>query len=262
MGDAVLVVPTSSSFSPKLLFRTGLHHLAYTQRQNRFLSSMWMSTSISFTASCQRRPRSSRTTARYVSLFRVCIVFILSFYFHTLCLIFVYPTLAVLMGEDNTAFEGLFGFCSISPGGSIGLSNVRVLSVFGFIAFMLSPYILPPAAADITIDWVGSLQLTRKHEAFWFCYINDIVFGILEFLRTPPHVLYIDVGSLARAPRDRWGHGVLLLQVWGVLSRNRDVGGHGKVLYGHRPARGRDHGRGVRLCDASQLYVVNHNWFL
>lgn len=121
---------------------------------------MWMSTSISFTASCQRRPRSSRTTARYVSLFRVCIVFILSFYFHTLCLIFVYPTLAVLMGEDNTAFEGLFGFCSISPGGSIGLSNVRVLSVFGFIAFMLSPYILPPAAADVTIDWVGSLQLT------------------------------------------------------------------------------------------------------
>jgi hypothetical protein len=32
------------------------------------------------------------------------------------------------MGEDNPTFEGLFEFCSISAGGSIGASIVRLRS--------------------------------------------------------------------------------------------------------------------------------------
>lgn len=32
--------------------------------------------------------------------------------------------LPVLVGEDNPAFDGLFEFCSISAGGSIGASSV------------------------------------------------------------------------------------------------------------------------------------------
>ena len=48
-------------------------------------------------------------------------------------------------------------------------------------------------AADIAINWAGGLHHAKKREASGFCYINDIVLGILELLRTYPRVLYIDV---------------------------------------------------------------------
>ncbi|KAF9474338.1 histone deacetylase RPD3 [Pholiota conissans] len=81
-----------------------------------------------------------------------------------------------LFGDDNPAFEGVFEFCSISAGGSICASN-RLAS----------------GAADIAINWAGGLHHAKKREAAGFCYINDIVLGILELLRTYPRVLYIDI---------------------------------------------------------------------
>jgi len=48
-------------------------------------------------------------------------------------------------------------------------------------------------AADIAINWAGGLHHAKKREASGFCYINDIVLGILELLRTFPRVLYIDI---------------------------------------------------------------------
>lgn len=48
-------------------------------------------------------------------------------------------------------------------------------------------------AADIAINWAGGLHHAKKREAAGFCYINDIVLGILELLRTYPRVLYIDI---------------------------------------------------------------------
>ncbi|TFK47015.1 histone deacetylase [Heliocybe sulcata] len=81
-----------------------------------------------------------------------------------------------LVGEDNPAFEGVFEFCSISAGGSIAAAN-RVAS----------------GAADIAINWAGGLHHAKQREASGFCYINDIVLGILELLRTYPRVLYIDI---------------------------------------------------------------------
>ncbi|KAI0053789.1 hypothetical protein FA95DRAFT_1508429 [Auriscalpium vulgare] len=78
-----------------------------------------------------------------------------------------------LVGDDNPGFEGVFEFCSISAGGSIG----RITS----------------GAADIAINWAGGLHHAKKREASGFCYINDIVLGILELLRTFPRVLYIDI---------------------------------------------------------------------
>ncbi|KAG6828309.1 hypothetical protein H0H92_008424 [Tricholoma furcatifolium] len=81
-----------------------------------------------------------------------------------------------LVGEDNPAFEGVFEFCSISAGGSICAAE-RVAS----------------GAADIAINWAGGLHHAKKREASGFCYINDIVLGILELLRTHPRVLYIDI---------------------------------------------------------------------
>ncbi|KAF9035991.1 hypothetical protein BJ165DRAFT_1509507, partial [Panaeolus papilionaceus] len=81
-----------------------------------------------------------------------------------------------LVGEDNPTFEGVFEFCSISAEGSLGAAQR-----------------LACGAADIAINWAGGLHHAEKREASGFCYINDIVLGILELLRTYPRVLYIDI---------------------------------------------------------------------
>jgi histone deacetylase 1/2 len=46
---------------------------------------------------------------------------------------------------------------------------------------------------DIAINWAGGLHHAKKSEASGFCYVNDIVLGILELLRYYPRVLYIDI---------------------------------------------------------------------
>lgn len=37
--------------------------------------------------------------------------------------------------------------------------------------------------ADIAVNWAGGLHHAKKREASGFCYVNDIVLGILELLR-------------------------------------------------------------------------------
>ena len=37
--------------------------------------------------------------------------------------------------------------------------------------------------ADIAINWAGGLHHAKKVEASGFCYVNDIVLGILELLK-------------------------------------------------------------------------------
>ncbi|THH14176.1 hypothetical protein EW146_g6128 [Bondarzewia mesenterica] len=81
-----------------------------------------------------------------------------------------------LVGEDNPGFEGIFEFCSISAGGTIAAAK-RITS----------------GLDDIAINWAGGLHHAKKREASGFCYINDIVLGILELLRVFPRVLYIDI---------------------------------------------------------------------
>jgi len=80
------------------------------------------------------------------------------------------------VGEDCPVFDGLFEFCQISAGGSIG----------GAIK-------LNHNQADIAINWSGGLHHAKKSEASGFCYINDIVLGILELLKYHARVLYIDI---------------------------------------------------------------------
>lgn len=46
---------------------------------------------------------------------------------------------------------------------------------------------------DIAINWSGGLHHAKKNEASGFCYINDLVLGILELLKYFPRVLYIDI---------------------------------------------------------------------
>ncbi|KAL5273822.1 HDAC3 family protein [Megaselia abdita] len=47
--------------------------------------------------------------------------------------------------------------------------------------------------SDICINWSGGLHHAKKFEASGFCYVNDIVIGILELLKYHPRVLYIDI---------------------------------------------------------------------
>ncbi|KAF8898390.1 histone deacetylase complex, catalytic component RPD3 [Infundibulicybe gibba] len=46
---------------------------------------------------------------------------------------------------------------------------------------------------DIAVNWAGGLHHAKKSEASGFCYVNDIVLGILELLRYHNRVLYIDI---------------------------------------------------------------------
>jgi len=73
-------------------------------------------------------------------------------------------------------FDGMFEYCQISAGGSVG----------GAVK-------LNKGEADICINWAGGLHHAKKSEASGFCYVNDIVLGILELLKVHPRVLYIDI---------------------------------------------------------------------
>jgi histone deacetylase 1/2 len=80
------------------------------------------------------------------------------------------------VGEDCPVFDGMFQFCQISAGGSIGAAIK-----------------LNHGEADIAINWAGGLHHAKKSEASGFCYINDIVLAILELLKYHARVLYIDI---------------------------------------------------------------------
>ncbi|GJX06944.1 histone deacetylase 6 [Tanacetum coccineum] len=70
------------------------------------------------------------------------------------------------VGEDCPVFDGIFEFCQASAGGSIGAA-VK----------------LNRQDADIAINWADGLHHAKKSEASGFCYVNDIVLGILELLK-------------------------------------------------------------------------------
>lgn len=77
---------------------------------------------------------------------------------------------------DCPVFDGLFKFCQMYTGGSVG-----------------GAYKLNRGTNDIVINWAGGLHHAKKSEASGFCYINDIVLAILELLKYHHRVLYIDI---------------------------------------------------------------------
>ncbi|KAF2859439.1 hypothetical protein K470DRAFT_271610 [Piedraia hortae CBS 480.64] len=80
------------------------------------------------------------------------------------------------VGDDCPVFDGLFEFCGISAGGSMeGAARLN------------------RGKCDIAVNWAGGLHHAKKSEASGFCYVNDIVLGILELLRHHPRVLYVDI---------------------------------------------------------------------
>ncbi|XP_054804753.1 histone deacetylase 6-like [Prosopis cineraria] len=80
------------------------------------------------------------------------------------------------LDQDCPVFNGLFNFCRASAGGSIGAAAI-----------------LNHGDADIAINWAGGLHHAKKCEAAGFCYVNDIVLGILELLKVHRRVLYVDI---------------------------------------------------------------------
>ncbi len=60
----------------------------------------------------------------------------------------------------------------------------EALSVFSLcINFKAAAKKLARGDSDISINWGGGLHHAKKAEASGFCYVNDIVLGILELLR-------------------------------------------------------------------------------
>ncbi|XP_055313118.1 histone deacetylase 3 [Sitodiplosis mosellana] len=80
------------------------------------------------------------------------------------------------VGDDCPVFDGLFDFCALYTGAS--LEGAQKLN---------------HDHSDICINWSGGLHHAKKFEASGFCYVNDIVIGILELLKYHPRVLYIDI---------------------------------------------------------------------
>ncbi|KXN70957.1 YNL330Cp-like protein [Conidiobolus coronatus NRRL 28638] len=80
------------------------------------------------------------------------------------------------VGEDCPVFEGIYDYNALAAGGTI--EAVAQLN---------------HNKADIAINWSGGLHHAKRCEASGFCYVNDIVLGILELLRYHPKVLYIDI---------------------------------------------------------------------
>ena len=86
-------------------------------------------------------------------------------------------TLSRSIARDRVqVFDGLYDYCRVYSGGSID----------GAVK-------LNHGVCDVAINWAGGLHHAKRSEASGFCYINDIVLGILELLKFHPRVLYLDI---------------------------------------------------------------------
>lgn len=78
--------------------------------------------------------------------------------------------------RDCPIFDNLYTFCCKSTAGSLASANL-----------------INSKSTDICINWAGGFHHAKKSEASGFCYVNDIVIGILELLKHHKRVLYIDI---------------------------------------------------------------------
>ncbi|KAL1991516.1 hypothetical protein VTN49DRAFT_4824 [Thermomyces lanuginosus] len=80
------------------------------------------------------------------------------------------------IGDDCPIFDGLYNYCSLYAGGTVDAARKLV-----------------NGQSEIAINWSGGLHHAKKAEASGFCYVNDIVLGILQLLRHHARVMYIDI---------------------------------------------------------------------
>ena len=98
--------------------------------------------------------------------------------------------LAVCVGEytDCPVFDGMYEFCQMSTGASIGKpSSFLTTTNQNKFTHVRAPsdgaMKLNHGNADICVNWSGGLHHAKKSEASGFCYVNDIVLAILELLK-------------------------------------------------------------------------------
>lgn len=89
------------------------------------------------------------------------------------------------VGDDCPVFEGLFDYCSISAGGSMGM-HVQLCScltmVDGRFDMTEGAARLSRDKCDIAINWAGGLHHAKKSEASGFCYVNGAQLDHFSFL--------------------------------------------------------------------------------
>lgn len=96
------------------------------------------------------------------------------------------------LGEttDCPVFDQLYEFCQISAGGSLGTSSGLLRFIFSCLSFCLcdtdAAVRLNNGLCDIAINYAGGLHHAKRSESSGFCYVNDIVLGILEMLKYGP----------------------------------------------------------------------------
>lgn len=71
------------------------------------------------------------------------------------------------IGDDCPVFDSMYDYCRQYAGASLAAAR-RLAS----------------GSTDIAVNWTGGLHHAKKFEASGFCYVNDIVLGILELLRS------------------------------------------------------------------------------
>lgn len=98
---------------------------------------------------------------------------------------------------------------------------------------------------DIAINWAGGLHHGKKAMASGFCYVNDLVLGILELLKVHARVLYIDIDI---------HHGDGVEEAFYTTDRVMTVCLPGRSARAHLSSR---HRRGLRARDVGPAVQLN-----
>lgn len=80
------------------------------------------------------------------------------------------------ISADSPIFPNFYQFCQLVAGSSV-----------------LAAEILKEGRHDVVLDWMGGYHHAKKGRASGFCYVNDIVLGILRLLEKFDKVMYIDI---------------------------------------------------------------------
>ena len=67
--------------------------------------------------------------------------------------------------EDNPHFKGFYDFSALCAGATIDCAHL-----------------LMGGSADVCFNWAGGFHHAKTAEESGFCYVNDLVLGILELL--------------------------------------------------------------------------------
>ncbi|XP_037118627.1 histone deacetylase 8 isoform X1 [Syngnathus acus] len=80
------------------------------------------------------------------------------------------------LGYDCPVVEGIFDYAAAVGGATLTAAKC-----------------LLDQACDVAINWAGGWHHAKKDQASGFCYVNDVVLGILKLREKYDRVLYVDV---------------------------------------------------------------------